>query len=66
MWIESEQNGILINLDNVADVIIQDGQECTVKCYTPSGFGMVVFRGSKDDCIRKVTDISMMIKATVV
>lgn len=64
MWIESKQNGILVNLENIADVVIQAGQgEFVVKCYTHSGFGMVIFKGTEKDCVDKKEVVSNLVKA---
>jgi hypothetical protein len=51
-WIKSQQNGALINLDNLADIIIKKvkNEDHQVLGYTSSGFGIVIFRGSEVEC----------------
>lgn len=50
-WIQSQQNGALINLDNLADIIVKDVKgNYQVLGYTSSGFGIVIFKGTEFEC----------------
>lgn len=48
-WVISKQSGIMVNLNNIADILVKGG---TVMAYTPSGYGIMVFRGTDDECVR--------------
>ena len=50
-WVISKQSGILVNLDNLADILCkkQDGAFAVVG-YTPQGFGIVIHKGSQEEC----------------
>jgi len=48
-WIEA--SGVLVNVDNLVDILSKKQQSgFTVVGYTPSGFGIVLFTGTQDEC----------------
>jgi hypothetical protein len=54
-WIKGEK-GILINLDNFAD-IVHKKQDNSIMGYTTAGFGIVLYKGSSGDCERVLREI---------
>jgi hypothetical protein len=48
-WIAGQQEQILVNLDNLVDILVKkQGESYSVVGYTPSGFGIVMFKGTKN------------------
>jgi hypothetical protein len=58
-WIEG-RDGVLLNLNNMADVIHKK-QDNSVIGYTTSGFGIVLYKGSKEDCERVLSEIKAIV-----
>ena len=66
-WIKSEQNGALINLNNLADIIIKEVKgNHQVLGYTSSGFGIVIFKGDEDECSDVLKDLAMLTSPRVI
>ena len=64
MWIKSEQNGILVNLDNIADLTVKESNghgTYVLIAYTSSGFGMNLYRGNEKDCYEKLDAVGIML-----
>jgi hypothetical protein len=66
-WIKSAQNGALVNLDNLADMIVKEvkgGHQ--VLGYTSSGFGIVIFKGTEDECADALHDLEHLLQPVVI
>ena len=48
-WLSTPQ--ILVNLDNLADILVKkQGSSWALVGYTPSGFGIILYTGTDNDC----------------
>jgi hypothetical protein len=65
MWIKSQQNGALVNLDNIADITVKkDSQGLhSLMAYTTTGFGVVVYKGSSSDCEERLDMLNVLTSA---
>lgn len=48
-WVACQQEQIQVNLDNLVDILVKkQGDSHSVVGYTPSGFGIIMFKGTKN------------------
>lgn len=57
-WIRSTQNGAMINLETMADIIVRPkGTAHQVLAYTPHGVSITVFEGTEKECANKMSEL---------
>ncbi len=57
-WLMCQQEKILVNFDHLVDILCKNQNgSCSVVGYTPSGYGIILFKGTQQECQAQLDQI---------